>query len=261
MLAALRKITPELALEAFIAGNLGFLAVDIALAHAANHFARREEWWPVVFSVVATLALLPGLFSARLRSNAVGMLVGFGSIAVGVVGMVFHLRSAFFETQTLAALVYSAPFAAPLAYVGLGLLLLMTRMEPRPRWDGWVLFLALGGFVGNLALSLLDHAQNGFFARTEWIPVVVAAFTTSFLFMTVAEPADDKVHRVTAYVLGAAVLTGVLGFVLHLLGNQHRPGPVVDRMIYGAPVFAPLLFADLALLAAIGLWTRQRREA
>ena len=27
-----------------------------------------------------------------------------------------------------------------------------------------------------------------------------------------------------------------------------------DNFIYGAPVFAPLLFANLAILALIGLW-------
>jgi hypothetical protein len=42
--------------------------------------------------------------------------------------------------------------------------------------DGVValVLLALGGFVGNLGLSLLDHAQDGFFRWTEWIPVVAA---------------------------------------------------------------------------------------
>jgi hypothetical protein len=32
-------------------------------------------------------------------------------------------------------------------------------------WGRWVLLLALGGFAGNLVLSLCDHAQNGFFDR------------------------------------------------------------------------------------------------
>ena len=31
-------------------------------------------------------------------------------------------------------------------------------------------------------------------------------------------------------------------------------GSLWDRFLYGAPLFAPLLFADLATLAALGLW-------
>ena len=47
---------------------------------------------------------------------------------------------------------------------------------------------------------------------------------------------------------------GVLGFVLHLRANLAKPGRTYrDRFLYGAPVFAPLLFANLAILAAIGL--------
>jgi hypothetical protein len=136
----------------------------------------------------------------------------------------------------------------------------MTRME-RPRteeWAAWVLFLALGGFVGNLTLSLLDHAQNAFFSRFEWVSVVTAAFATSFLLIALLSPRDVRMQRATAWMLGIAAIVGVLGLLLHLLANVHRPGPPIDRIVFGAPVFAPLLFADLAVLGALGLWARQR---
>ena len=40
-------------------------------------------------------------------------------------------------------------------------------------------------------------------------------------------------------------------------GSVDNPASICSsgtRIIYGAPVFVPLLFADLAVLAAIGLW-------
>lgn len=44
-------------------------------------------------------------------------------------------------------------------------------------------------------------------------------------------------------------------FGLHTLGNYRGQAEnLLDNFLYGAPVFAPLLFVDLALLAAIGLW-------
>ena len=54
--------------------------------------------------------------------------------------------------------------------------------------------------------------------------------------------------------MGLQILVGVLGFVLHATADLHGPANSIrDNFIYGAPVFAPLLFANLAILALIGL--------
>jgi len=55
--------------------------------------------------------------------------------------------SRFFYERALKSLIYAAPFAVPLAYTGLGLLLVMNRMVDRrsAEWPRWVLFLGLGG--------------------------------------------------------------------------------------------------------------------
>ena len=86
-------------------------------------------------------------------------------MVIGLTGVILHLDSQFFHARTLRSLTYAAPFAAPLAYTGLGLLLIVNRMvEPDDiEWAQWVLLLALGGFAGNFVFSLTDHAMNGFF--------------------------------------------------------------------------------------------------
>lgn len=247
-----RLPTPRTAAELFAAGNLGFLAVDVYIAHLVNRFERPQEWIPVALSVLAPLVLLAGW-----RHRMPGLVVGWASIAVGVAGMVFHLESHFFEEQTIRNLVYTAPFVAPLAYAGIGLLLILDRTVDAAslEWAQWVVFLALGGFAGNFVLSLADHAQNGFFNRGEWIPVVASALACAFLLMMVLRPLDAMLFRATAWLLAAQVLVGVAGFALHVRANVAKPGETLAaRFIYGAPAFAPLLFANLALLAAIGLW-------
>ena len=105
-----------------------------------------------------------GRFEAPWRD--VGYLVGWLSVLVGFGGVLYHLESRFFLDRTLKSLTYAAPFAAPLAYTGLGFLLLMNRMVAArsAEWARWVILLALGGFFGNFVLSLTDHASNGFFA-------------------------------------------------------------------------------------------------
>jgi hypothetical protein len=51
------------------------------------------------------------------------------------------------------------------------------------------------------------------------------------------------------------VAVGALGFMFHALADWHKSGEnLLLRIVHGAPIFAPTLFCDLAVLAGIGLW-------
>jgi hypothetical protein len=241
--------------------NLGFLAPDIYLAHSTNLFRNPAEYVPFYFSLAAPALLLAAAAAAWRGSvrgwRVLGYVVGWGAVAVGVAGLVLHLESRFFYEETLESLVYTAPFAAPLAYTGLGLLLVMNRMvDPESaEWPLWVLLLALGGFVGNFIFSLADHAQNGFFRRTEWIPVAASAFAIGFLLLPFAVRLNRSYVTVCAVVMLAQAAVGLLGFYYHTAANLRGPSASrFDDFVYGAPAMAPLLFPNLALLVFIGLW-------
>jgi hypothetical protein len=248
--------------EIFIIANLAFLALDVFIAHSVNAFAHWGEWIPFYFSLVAPIFLLIAMVGERSQFRErwhrwVGLFIGWISILIGIVGMLFHLDSQFFSDMTLKSLVYTAPFAAPLAFTGLGFLLLLNRTVPAAsvEWGKWVIFLTLGGFVGNFALSLCDHAQNGFFDLREWIPVCVSAITVGFLLTAVLIPID---RTFLLFCLGLMVVSGGvggLGFYYHLASNLHGvSSQMADNFLYGSPVFAPLLFPNLALLGGIGIW-------
>lgn len=248
--------------EWFAFANLAFLSVDIYSAHSVNDFAHWEEWIPFWFGF-SSLLLLPGLVRRRHFegfARSAGMMIGAAAIVVGLVGLWLHLEGQFFEQQTLKSLVYTAPFAAPLAYAGIGMLLILNRIETDrpdrlPAWGGWVVFLAMCGFVGVFALSLLDHAQNGFFVSTEWISVAAAAFAVSFLLPATQYRERHSYLYSCLFVLLAASVVGVVGFLLHLRADLRGTGDTpAENLIFGAPVFAPLLFPNLALLGALGLW-------
>lgn len=245
--------------EAFAIGNFAFLTVDIGLAHSVNAFERWPEWIPLVFSLAAALVLAVAMLPAmrpRPTVRALGLAVGALSVAVGISGLLWHLDSHFFREQTLKNLVYTAPFAAPLAYTGLGLLVLLDRLvDPdAEEWGVWVLVLSLGGFAGNFALSVADHAQNAFFHPTEWIAAGAAAFAIGFLFVAAFVDRGRRFLRLCVGLLAVEAVVGVLGFALHLKGNLVAPGgSPSQRFLYGAPIFAPLLFTNIAVLAAIGI--------
>jgi hypothetical protein len=120
-------------------------------------------------------------------------------------------------------------------------------------WAQWVLFLALGGFVGNFVLSLLDHAQNGFFLTTEWIPVTASALAIGTLSVALAKPRDRAYLLFVGLVLALQVVVGLVGFALHVTASFGGAGGPRENFLYGPPIFSPLLFPNLALLAGISL--------
>jgi uncharacterized membrane protein YgdD (TMEM256/DUF423 family) len=188
----------------------------------------------------------------------VGHFVGWAAVLVGLAGVVVHLDSRFFYDRTIRSLTYAAPFAAPLAYTGLGLLLLVNRLvEPETlEWAQWTLLLGLGGFAGNFVFSLTDHAQNAFFNPLEWIPVVSSALAVGFLLVPFLVRISVPYLWLCAAVLAVQAAVGVAGFLLHVAADLHAPAPTLfERVLNGAPPMAPLLFPNLVLLALIALWT------
>jgi hypothetical protein len=268
-------LDPVVLIELFIISNLAFLSVDIYVAHSMNGFAHWAEWIPFLFSLVAPLLIIAAHWLAGgirphprrcdvVRSAAqrvghfLGMLVGYCSIAVGIAGLLWHLDSQFFEQQTLRNLVYAAPFVAPLAYSGIGFLILLNRMvdHESTEWAQWIVILALGGWVGNFVLSLADHAQNAFFYWYEWIPVISSALAIGALIVAIPDFHNRRFLRICMFLMVVQIIVGVAGWILHLIAVAKSPMDTTwERIVFSAPVFAPLLFANLGILALIGLAT------
>ena len=251
---------PWFLVEAFALVNLAFLTLDIYLAHSFNEFRKWQEYVPLYFSSLAPLILGIGL-TLRSRYPAVwkdlGYFIGWGAIVMGLTGVVLHLDSLFFYERTLKSLTYSAPFIAPLAYTGIGFLLVMNRMvdSQSREWAEWTLFFALGGFAGNFGLTLTDHAGNGFFDATEWVGVWASAIAVGFLVMPFMLGVSRGFLLLCAAILVAEAGVGIWGFVLHAIANLHGPSTqALKNFIFGAAPFAPLLFPNLVLLGMIALW-------
>lgn len=253
---------PSLWVEAFVLVNLAFLALDIYLAHSTNEFRRRSEYIPLYYSMVAPFVLLVGLIAReRFGYQAVwrdlGHLIGWLAILIGLTGVILHLDSRFFYDNTLKSLTYAAPFAAPLAYTGLGLLLVANRMlrVDSPEWAYWILLLTLGGFFGNFVFSLTDHATNGFYRPIEWLPVASSAFAVSFLLVPLVVTVQRRYLLLCGAILILQAIVGVIGFGLHLVADLEGPSSrMFENVVHGAPPFAPLLFPNLVLLSLIALW-------
>jgi hypothetical protein len=258
---------PQLWIEAFTILNIGFLTFDIYLAHSVNQFRNRNEYIPLFFSALAPVLLLVALWFRKRRPilwKTLGHAVGASAVLVGLTGVILHLDSHFFYERTLRSLTYSAPFAAPLAYTGLGFLLIMNRMVDADsvEWAHWVLLFTLGGFIGNFTFSLMDHAANGFFFPMEWTAVAASALAVGFLTVPLLVRVSRQFVDLCAAVLLLEAAIGLWGFILHAEGNLRGPSiHAFDNFIYGAPPMAPLLFPNLMVLGIIGLWQLRNSEA
>jgi len=253
-------------IEVFAILNVGFLAFDIFLAHSVNQFSNRAEWIPFYFSVTAPFILIISLtqrFKHRAVWKSLGYFVGWAAIFVGMAGMILHLTSHFFYERTIRSLTYSAPFAAPLAYTGLGFLLVMNRMvdSKKVEWAQWVLLFTIGGFLGNFVFSLTDHAQNGFFFPVEWVPVAASAIAVGFLTPPLLLRVSRFFIDLCAVLLVLEAGTGLWGFGLHTMSNLRGPSVhAFENFIYGAPAMAPLLFPNLMILGMMGLWQLRNNQ-
>ncbi|HKW62381.1 MAG TPA: hypothetical protein VJN89_07550 [Candidatus Acidoferrum sp.] len=259
--------SPGTLVELFAIVNVGFLTFDIYLAHSVNQFRNPAEYIPLIFSALAPLLLILAL-AARRRSpfawKLLGYLVGWTALLVGLTGVIFHLQSHFFYEHTLRSLTYSAPFAAPLAYTGLGFLIILNRMVDAEtlEWAQWVLLLTLGGFVGNFIFSLTDHAENGFFRPLEWVPVAASALAVGFLAVPLITQVSRRYLQLCEALLLLEGAVGVWGFAVHAAANLRGPSiHAFDNFIYGAPPLAPLLFPNLTLLGLIALRQLAPRSA
>lgn len=106
-----------------------------------------------------------------------------------------------------------------------------------------------------------SHYKNNFRYRAQWTPVVIAP-----LLMLVAGGAITRVrvaHTWLPAISAVAVIDGSAGFFYHVRGVLRRPGGrslLLYNIVYGPPIFAPLLFAASGFLGLLSSLLRRKPE-
>ncbi len=118
---------------------------------------------------------------------------------------------------------------------------------------------ALSAFFSGFE-SLYSHYKNRFQYKVQWAPIIMAPVLMGAAIGAI------KSRRLAHTVLPAASLAamgvGGVGFYYHVRGVKRRPGgfkmPLYNVM-YGPPVFAPLLFAACGFLGALASLMRREK--
>ena len=258
-----------------VAFNELMLAVEIVLAHSISGTITNKEWIPIIFGPVAALALgVAGLISLRKRAIALSIAIPtlLASIVIGLLGAYFHLNRAFLpyapagQQTSISLVIWAPPILGPLTFALAGLLGLSAIWREDPVDSGVLVFLGglrvrlpfsktrgyfflvSLGMLATLISSVLDHARTSFTNPWLWVPTAAGILGVTVALgigLTEAPGRFDVWVYLSSMVLIA--LVAVTGSVLHILDNLTAMNAIVgERFIRGAPILAPLLFADMA---------------
>ncbi len=109
--------------------------------------------------------------------------------------------------------------------------------------------------------AFYSHYKNNFRYMAQWTPIIVAPLLAGTAF------ASTKSRRVAATALPAmsivAAADSAVGFFYHARGVLRRPGGskrLLYNILYGPPIFAPLLFGAAGMLGLLASLLRRRQE-
>ncbi|HVU34260.1 MAG TPA: hypothetical protein VHE61_12555 [Opitutaceae bacterium] len=144
--------------------------------------------------------------------------------------------------------------------------------SPEPR-AGWEQDIREGRFQKHLAVAtalsagfsgfeaLYSHYKNNFKYKAQWSPILIAPALMVAAFASIRSP---KVARTWLPALSLlAIADGGVGFFYHARGVLRRPGGLkkpVYNIMYGPPIFAPLLFAACGALGLLAYAMRRERR-
>jgi hypothetical protein len=105
-----------------------------------------------------------------------------------------------------------------------------------------------------------SHYKNNFRYWVQWTPIVIAPLLAAAAF------AGTRSRRIASTALPAlsavASADAAVGFFYHARGVVRRPGStkhLLYNIIYGPPIFAPLLFGAAGMLGILASLLRRRR--
>lgn len=105
-----------------------------------------------------------------------------------------------------------------------------------------------------------SHYKNNFRYKVQWSPIVIAPLLAVAAFVSVRK---RSVARTALPALSiAASADAAVGFYYHARGVLRRPGGrkhLLYNIMYGPPIFAPLLFGAAGMLGILASLLRRRK--
>jgi hypothetical protein len=256
--------------------------LEVSYEHYKGSYSNLIMYSPVLLSGGLTVAATAAFFSRRAAPTALRW-ASVVTLADGLTGFVFHIRGIQRKPGgwrlPLTNIIMGPPIFAPLlfgtaAYLGFMASYLRREEDPKHRflgiggehYTGWRKELNEGRFQKHLAgvaalwtlfsgfEAWYSHYKSRFRIWAQWTPVILAPIQFGACIAAIFSRRAARTLLPAASAL--ALADGVVGFGYHTRGIVRRAGGKkhwLYNILYGPPVFAPLLFAAcgaLGLLAA-----------
>ena len=106
--------------------------------------------------------------------------------------------------------------------------------------------------------ALYSHYKNNFSYRVQWTPILL---TPALMIAGIGAVWSRTIARTLLPIVSVlALLDGGIGFLYHVRGVARRPGGLKKpfyNLVYGPPIFAPLLFAASGFLGVLASLLRR----
>jgi hypothetical protein len=266
--------------------------IEVGYEHYKGSFSNLVMYTPVVLSGSLAASGLLAVFSRRMARTAMRW-VSILSLADGIIGVGFHIRGVARKPGgwrlPVTNIVMGPPIFAPLLFgtsAYLGLMASYLRREEDPpgaraetdeggsaapqKKSDWRTEIAYGRFQKHLSAitiawaffsgfeALYSHYKSRFRFGVQWSPILLTPLLMAAAFGAI------RSRRIANTLLPAAsavaMADGALGFYYHARGVVRRPGGMkkpLYNVLYGPPVFAPLLFAACGFLGILASLLRR----
>jgi hypothetical protein len=243
-------------------------ALEVSQEHYTGSFGQHVMVTPLICCALLAIVGFAGAADPYIARACLPWVSGL-LILDGVVGFAFHIRGIArkpggWSRNLVFNIVMGPPIFAPLVLSMSGLLgLVASRLLPETAMEQlspqqfdtlryWLaastaVYAALNGFE-----ALYSHYKSRFDNPAQWTPIVLSPLlllsALAFLFW------PDRSRFVFEITCAAGFLAGCIGMGFHLYGIFRRPGGtrhLIYNIIYGPPLFAPLLFAATGFLGLL----------
>lgn len=246
----------------YLSINYLIVFVDVLIAHALNGFFPSYEWIPIIFSPIAALSAVLLLIKPKPGwTTLLSVAINFIGVVIGILGFGFHLQGASAgNVVSFSGLTSGNPVFAPLAFVALGSIGLLTTVDDHPnsrtynltQKTRWLLLTTAFWFLATALVAYFDHARTEFTNLYTWIPVYIGIFSAIILLFQAYSNPEHGLSLLLGTTMILSFAVGLLGFAFHLSADLAGRGSIIwSRVFYQAPGLAPLLFCDLGIWGAL----------
>jgi hypothetical protein len=280
-----------------VAGSSLVSALEVGYEHYKGSYSNPVMYTPVALGAALTAASAAGVFSERAATTWMRWL-SYITLADGVIGFGFHIRGVARKPggwrMPVTNVVMGPPLFAPLlfgtsAYLGViasylqreedfnragGVRRRVVELSTRLGRQDFREDIRTGRFQRHLCAvaavwtlcagmeSWYSHYKDNFKNKVQWSPILL---TPLMLLATLGARRSKRIANTLLPLMSAVLmLDGVVGFGFHVRGILQRPGgekKPLYNILYGPPIFAPMLFAACGLLGMMAYLMRRERRA